>query len=153
MSSAASAVSALSSIAPAILSAVTSLISEVTKPIAKPGTTPTSTTYIPLTTVFTPPKWCSDMRMTFFGDDGGLTSTFWKDSNFPRNDSRAVSMRSCYPPHFEYQPDLFATDGYIYSPGVCPSGYYAAKSNGLKGGLGTAATSWCCPPYVYAGSH
>ena len=83
--------------------------------------------------------------MTFFGDDGGLTSTFWKDSNFPRNDSRAVSMRSCYPAHFEYQPDLFVTDGYIYSPGVCPSGYYAAKSNGLKGGSGTAATSWCCP--------
>jgi uncharacterized protein YigE (DUF2233 family) len=85
--------------------------------------------------------------MTFFADHD-LVSTFWKDSAFRSNDSLQVSLRSCYPPHFTYQPDLFATDGYIYSPGVCPMGYYAAKSNVAVGKQGGVKTSWCCPQYV-----
>lgn len=126
---------------------IASLISAVSS-LVPPKTT---TQLISLTTVFTSPSWCSKLQLTFFGDNGafdGLTSTFWKDPGFPSNDSRQISLQSCYPPHFTYQPDLFATDGFVYSPGVCPSGYFAAKSNGLYGQTTAAATSWCCPRYT-----
>lgn len=95
-----------------------------------------TTTQMPLTTVFTPAASCAEKPYTFFSEVDGL-STFWHgaDGNF------SGTQEACFPSGYAYQhqPGVSAE----YSPGVCPQGYAGAQvvQNGAVG----AISSWCCP--------
>jgi hypothetical protein len=67
------------------------------------------TSYIPLTTIFTPPASCSDNSYTLDEQD-----IYMKDIN--------LESTECYPDGFK---DLWSA-GLPYSPSICPDNYYHA---------------------------
>ena len=99
----------------------------------------TITTQMPLTTVFTPPNWCTSQPYTYFTEVDGM-STFWRDVDGPGDGTESA----CFPYSYGYQHN--PTVSAEYSPGVCPSGYEGAAVS--QDGPTGAATSWCCPRLV-----
>ncbi|KAK6221986.1 hypothetical protein LQW54_001206 [Pestalotiopsis sp. IQ-011] len=95
-----------------------------------------SLTFPALTTVFTPPPFCSDRYAVFIGTPtpvGGLPST-----NTPSSGWIDPSFSTCNPPQY--------TNAYpTFSPGVCPAGMtIVASSSSIDGAKTTVWTGACC---------
>ncbi|KAK3074515.1 hypothetical protein LTR53_002997 [Teratosphaeriaceae sp. CCFEE 6253] len=93
-------------------------------------------TNLPLTTIFTPPASCFDMKFGVMldGTVSGNPSAF-------RDYSAAV--QSCYP---ESYSELELSTGLWFSPGVCPSGYAKASQGAdIADGNPSLTLAWCCP--------
>lgn len=92
-----------------------------------------------LTTVFTPPPFCSDRYAVFIGTPtpvGGLPST-----NTPSSGWIDPSFSTCNPPQY--------TNAYpTFSPGVCPSGMTIVASSSNVDGAKTVWTGACCERFV-----
>jgi hypothetical protein len=87
------------------------------------------TSYIPLTTIFTPPASCSDNSYTLDEQD-----IYMKDIN--------LESTECYPDGFK---DLWSA-GLPYSPGICPDNYYHATYKVAPwAGSGEVMEWLCCP--------
>ncbi|KAH0541392.1 hypothetical protein FGG08_004156 [Glutinoglossum americanum] len=90
--------------------------------------------YIPLTTIFTPPPECSTRLFTINIDS---TSSFNADYMFWEDMIQDAETLTCYPPIFsDYWPSTF-------SPGVCPSDYTTFATTVIESESVTVAT--CCP--------
>lgn len=86
---------------------------------------------VPLTTIFTPPNWCTTAPYTYHpletsdGGASGGTSIFFRAQN-PTDEKKFDERYSaCYPPSLGQMNSMRLTsnDRGIYSPGVCPSGW------------------------------
>ncbi|KAK3114213.1 hypothetical protein LTR53_007680 [Teratosphaeriaceae sp. CCFEE 6253] len=97
-------------------------------------------TNLPLTTIFTPPASCFDMKFGVMldGTVSGNPSAF-------RDYSAAV--QACYP---ESYSELELSTGLWFSPGVCPSGYARASQGAdIADGNPSLTLAWCCPSGTY----
>lgn len=81
-----------------------------------------------LTTTFTPPPACSTLAGIYQQHvDGGV----WEMQG-------PIETDECYPPDFN------PTRDYVYSPGVCPSGYSVACRD-YHGDQDATTVHTCCP--------
>ena len=99
----------------------------------------------PLTTIFTPPTWCSDVLYTHMpvSTYGILYSTlYWRGTNSPGVPSGSRS--ACYPADWNALNPYPGPWG--YSPGVCPAGY-SAFTSGSSSSDGEQ-WSYCCSRYT-----
>ena len=98
----------------------------------------------PLTTIFTPLPYCSNILYTFADITEDRTSFFVRGTaRFSDNRWVEQAQAECYPPNWWFP---LSYDGALplYSPGVCPIGYVAANATSFIGGYST----YCCPRYA-----
>lgn len=107
-------------------------------PIARGCTTSAmSTPTSVLTTIFTGPTTCLPAAWSTFNScgKGGVEDGTLLCAPVLRSD--------CFPGHTSLDDYELTT---LWSPGVCPSGWYAASSSAAD--TAEDVTSYCCPSYV-----
>lgn len=97
-------------------------------------TTSRPTVNVPLTTIFTPAAWCTDMLYTSrLGED----NVYWRANDGPGKGS----ARDCYGYFLDLTPN-WPTITPALTPGVCPLGWEAVHQE--QEGVNEPVTSWCC---------
>lgn len=110
------------------------------------GVSATAGSDLPLTTTFTPPAYCfTDVSLI---SGSGYPGSYTGVLGIANSISVACnpcwlalpSVASCFPPGW----NVLAT----FSPGVCPSGYYIARSSVNSIGTVSETVATCCPRLV-----
>lgn len=93
--------------------------------------------YPPLTTVYTTPRQCNNVRVTAVG-----TFQLWQDLRFEllsETDATLAPEATCYPSSFNVAHRLF-------SPGLsCPQGWYTVQTTQITSLNDPETLKFCCP--------